>query len=113
MGYWIAVVELSTYGTQDNKFSLSFGQVCSHIQDISEGADDAQVFALFVAVPPVIEVTQLLGELWYWFRGITWVRAIAGPPPKRRTDVKNSPIVLPDFVKKDERLQQEELYSDN
>ena len=46
-------------------------------------------------------------------QGITWVRAIAGPPPKRRTDVKNPPIVLPDFVKKDERLQQEELYSDN
>ena len=80
MGYWIAVVELSTYGTQDNKFSLSFGQVCSHIQDISEGADDAQVFALFVAVPPVIEVTQLLGELWYWFRELLGSGPLQGHP---------------------------------
>ena len=27
MAYWVAVVELCTYGTQDNTFSLSFGQV--------------------------------------------------------------------------------------
>lgn len=113
MGYWIAVVELSTYGTQDNTFSLSFGQVCSHVQDIDEGADVVQVFALFVAVPPVIQVTQLIGELWYWFRGITWVKAIAGPPPKYRTEAKNPPIGLPDLVKKNKRSQQEELYTDN
>ena len=30
MGYWVAVVELCTFGTADNTFSLSFGQVSSH-----------------------------------------------------------------------------------
>ncbi|KAF9781538.1 hypothetical protein BJ322DRAFT_1076750 [Thelephora terrestris] len=72
MGYWIAVVELCTYGTQDNAFSLSFGQV----------------FALFVAVPPLIQVTQLLGKTWYWFRGLSWVQRIAGPPPERPNETK-------------------------
>lgn len=72
MGYWVLVVEFSTLGTQDNTFSLSFGQV----------------FALFVAVPPFIQVTQLLGEVWYWFRGVSWVRRIAGPPPERRKNEK-------------------------
>ena len=113
MAYWIAVVELSTYGTQDNAFSLSFGQVRVHTRNIDEEADVFQVFALFVAVPPVIQVAQLLGELWYWFRGITWVQSIAGPPPIRRTEVKNPPIGLPDLVRKDKRSQKEEQHSDN
>lgn len=30
MGYWVIVVELCTYGTLDNTFSLSFGQVRLH-----------------------------------------------------------------------------------
>lgn len=68
MAYWVAVVELSTYGTQDNTFSLSFGQV----------------FALFVAVPPFLQVLPLVREVWYWFRGISWVQRIAGSPPERR-----------------------------
>jgi len=72
MAYWVAVVELCTYGTQDNNFSLSFGQV----------------FALFVAVPPFIQVTQLLVKAWYWFRGVSWVRRIAGPPPERPKESK-------------------------
>ena len=113
MGYWVAVVELSTFGTQDNTFSLSFGQVRFRVRDINGEADVVQVFALFVAVPPVIQVTQLLGELWHWFRGITWVTKIAGPPPIRRTEVKNPPIGLPDLVRKDRRAQKEEQYSDN
>lgn len=76
-------------------------------------ADVAQVFAMFVAVPPVIQVTQLTGELWCWFRGITWVQKIAGPPPKRHSKVKNPPLGLPDLVPKERRSQTEELYSDN
>lgn len=31
MAYWVAVVELATYGTADNKFSLSFGQVFPYL----------------------------------------------------------------------------------
>jgi hypothetical protein len=55
---------------------------------------------LFVAVPPVIQVAQLFGEAWYWFRALMWVQRIAGPPPKRRTEVKNPPLGLPDLVRK-------------
>lgn len=36
MGYWVSVVELSTYGTADNTFSLSFGQVCSRVQNVNK-----------------------------------------------------------------------------
>ena len=39
IGYWICVVELSTYGTQDNTFSLSFGQVCSHAWNVNKETD--------------------------------------------------------------------------
>lgn len=113
MGYWVAVVELSTFATADNKFSLSFGQVWSCILNDDAGVDVVQVFALFVAVPPVIQVTQLAGHLWYWFRGITWVQRIAGPPPKRRTDPKNPPLGLPDLVPKEKRPQREEIRYDD
>ncbi|KAF9645470.1 hypothetical protein BDM02DRAFT_511324 [Thelephora ganbajun] len=68
------------------------------------------VFALFVAVHPVIQVTQLLGELWYWFRPVTWVQHIAGPPPRRHMEAKKPPLGLPDLVPK-ETAQGEELYS--
>ena len=114
MGYWVSVVELSTYGTADNTFSLSFGQVYSHTRNVdNKKADVVQVFALFVAVPPVIQVTQLTGELWCWFRGITWVQGIAGPPPKRHSKVKNPPLGLPDLMPEGKRLQKEESYSDD
>jgi len=97
MGYWVAVVELSTYGTMDNKFSLSFGQV----------------FALFVAVPPVIQMAQLFEEGWCWFRGLMWVQKIAGPPSKRRAEDKNPPLGLPDLVRREKRLQRDESHSDD
>lgn len=61
-----------------------------------------QVFALFVAVPPVIQVTHLFGDGWYWFRGVTWVQNIAGPPPKRSTEFKAPPIGLPDLAPKEQ-----------
>ena len=35
MAYWIATVELCTFGTQDNTFSLSFGQVCFYARNTS------------------------------------------------------------------------------
>jgi len=113
MAYWVATVELCTFATQDNTFSLSFGQVCFHARNADGVVDVSQVFALFVAVPPVIQMTQLLGDFWYWFRGIGWVQNIAGPPPKRRTDIKNPPIGLPDLVRKDKMQRREEAYSDD
>jgi len=77
------------------------------------GTDVAQVFALFVAVPPVIQVTHLIGDMWYWFRGVAWVRRIAGPPPKRRMVVKNPPTGMPDLMPKEQEQHMEESYSDN
>ena len=71
-----------------------------------------QVFALFVAVPPVIQVTHLFGVAWYWFRSLTWVQNIAGPPPKRREESKNPPLGLPDLVLQ-RRPQREDLHIDD
>ena len=36
MAYWVTVVELCIFGTMDNTFSLSFGQVCFHVRNINE-----------------------------------------------------------------------------
>jgi hypothetical protein len=72
-----------------------------------------QVFALFVAVPPVIQVTHLFGDGWHWFRGLMWVQRIAGPPPKRRTEAKHPPLGLPDLVPKEKKPQRGELHSDD
>ena len=47
-----------------------------------------QVFALFVGVPPFIQTTQLLVKAWYWFRGLSLVRRMAGPPPERPKEGK-------------------------
>lgn len=96
MAYWVTVVELCTYGTQDNTFSLSFGQVWLPAWDGNEKADVVQVLALFVAVPPLLQTLPLVRGVWYWFRGISWVRRIAGPPPERREQgKKESYIELP------------------
>lgn len=97
MGYWVTIVELSTYETQDNTFSLSFGQVCLRIyQDDHGKADFVQVFALFVAVPPLLQALPLVREIWYWFRGIFLVRRVAGPPPVRlKKGKKESYFKLP------------------
>jgi len=113
MGYWIATVELCTYGTQDNKFSLSFGQVRSHSRNINVEAEVVQVFALFVAVPPIIQVTHLIEDVWYWFRGVAWVKRIAGPPPKRRMRLERAAAGMPDLMPMEQRQQTKDSYSDN
>ncbi|KAF9781383.1 hypothetical protein BJ322DRAFT_1112078 [Thelephora terrestris] len=60
--YWIGVVEVGTAGSQDVAFSLTFGQV----------------LAVFMAVPPLIEVTHSAPQLWRWFINLPWIRFITG-----------------------------------
>jgi len=66
--YWVACIELGVYKSNDNEFMLTFGQV----------------LALFVAVPPFIQVCKLAPGLYRWFYDLTWLRRIDGDRPKSR-----------------------------
>lgn len=39
-----------------------------------------QVLAVFMAVPPMIELTHSAPDLWRWFINLRWVRFITGRP---------------------------------
>jgi len=67
--YWLATIELGLIFSNDNIFTLSFGQV----------------LALFVAIPPVLEIVKLIPDLWYWFLDLTWIRRISRRPKSRRS----------------------------
>ncbi|KAJ7913247.1 hypothetical protein B0H13DRAFT_1874066 [Mycena leptocephala] len=62
MIYWVLVNELRTLGTPDNLFSLTFGQI----------------LALFVILPPLIQVVQMAPSAKDWFLNLTFVRLITG-----------------------------------
>ena len=47
-----------------------------------------QVFSLFTAVPPVIQVACMAPELWRWLINLAWVRYITGRPAPRTADLK-------------------------
>ncbi|KAJ7032548.1 hypothetical protein C8F04DRAFT_654546 [Mycena alexandri] len=71
MLYWVLVIELRTFGTPDNLFSLSFGQI----------------LAMFVILPPLLQAFQLAPEAKGWFMHLTFTRLITGrraavPPNK-------------------------------
>ncbi|KAJ7307964.1 hypothetical protein DFH08DRAFT_1051250 [Mycena albidolilacea] len=72
MAYWILVNEIRTVGTPDNIFSSSFGQI----------------LALFVVLPPLIQVVQMAPFAREWFMNTTFIRFVTGrrgqvpPPPK-------------------------------
>lgn len=74
-------------------------------------AEVIQVVALFVVVPPVIQVTHLIGGVWNWLRGASWIKRIAG---SRRMEVKNPPAgTPPDLMPQEQRQQMEDPHSDN
>ncbi|KAJ7148367.1 hypothetical protein C8R46DRAFT_1010115 [Mycena filopes] len=62
MLYWVLVNELRTVGTPDNLFSVSFGQV----------------LAMFVILPPLLQVIQLAPEARGWFLNLTFTRFVTG-----------------------------------
>jgi len=66
--YWVACIELGVYNSNENQFTLSFGQV----------------LAVFVAVPPFIQVCKLAPRLFHWFYNLTWLRRIDGDRPRSR-----------------------------
>jgi len=66
--YWVACIEIGVYNSNENEFTLTFGQV----------------LALFVAIPPVVQVSKLTPRLFYWFYDLTWLRRIDGDRPKSR-----------------------------
>ncbi|KAJ6526746.1 hypothetical protein B0H19DRAFT_1196916 [Mycena capillaripes] len=62
MLYWVLVNEIRTVGTPDNFFSSSFGQI----------------LALFVILPPLIQVVQMAPRAREWFMNLTFIRLITG-----------------------------------
>jgi len=66
--YWVACIELGVYNSNENHFSLTFGQV----------------LALFVTIPPLVQVCKLAPRLFRWFYDLTWLRRIDGHRPKSR-----------------------------
>lgn len=77
--YWVATIELGLINSNDNKFTLSFGQV----------------LAVFVAVPPVISVARLAPEWYNWAINLTWVRRMTGRPKSPRSSFDGRESLLP------------------
>ncbi|KAF9788064.1 hypothetical protein BJ322DRAFT_1046832 [Thelephora terrestris] len=66
--YWVACIEIGVFDSNDNQFTLTFGQV----------------LALFVTIPPILQVSKLAPRLFYWFYDLTWLRRIDGGRSKSR-----------------------------
>lgn len=66
--YWVACIEIGVWNSNENQFTLTFGQV----------------LALFVAIPPAVQVCKLTPRLFRWFYDLTWLRRIDGDRPKSR-----------------------------
>ena len=74
--YWVGTVELGVLDSQDNTFSLTFGQVGSHSTPFilwNDPDESDKVLATFTAVPPIIEVVRLTPELRRWFINLPWI----------------------------------------
>ena len=72
----VSVEDIPDAWINDTNISPSFGQVClpvSYVEltQISRLFD--QILALFIAVPPFLQVCQLVPQLWPWFINLTWV----------------------------------------
>ncbi|KAJ7683411.1 hypothetical protein B0H17DRAFT_1333284 [Mycena rosella] len=64
MLYWILVIESQLSGTPDNLFSLTFGQI----------------LAMFVVLPPLLQVVLMIPKAKPWFLNLTVVRLITRRP---------------------------------
>ncbi|KAK7038291.1 hypothetical protein R3P38DRAFT_2905486 [Favolaschia claudopus] len=64
MIYWVIFNELQTFGTPDNIFAVSFGQI----------------LALFVILPPLWQVIHMAPGAWKWFLNLSIICAMTGRP---------------------------------
>ncbi|KAK7018935.1 hypothetical protein R3P38DRAFT_2979634 [Favolaschia claudopus] len=64
MIYWVIFNELQTFGTPDNIFAVSFGQI----------------LALFVILPPLWQVIFMAPGAWKWFLNLSIICAMTGRP---------------------------------
>ncbi|KAJ7909848.1 hypothetical protein B0H13DRAFT_2013617 [Mycena leptocephala] len=60
MIYWVIANEIRLWGTPDNIFSPSFGQV----------------LAIFVILPPLVDVVKMIPRAFRWFMNLTVIRLI-------------------------------------
>ncbi|KAF8523249.1 hypothetical protein JB92DRAFT_1624088 [Gautieria morchelliformis] len=76
--YWVLIIELGTMETNDNRFTLTFGQVLE----------------MFVALPPMIQVARLIPRFYRWFIDLSWVRFVTCRPQRRGGSSMAIPLVL-------------------
>ncbi|KAF9781525.1 hypothetical protein BJ322DRAFT_1076724 [Thelephora terrestris] len=90
--YWVAYVEIGVFSQWDVDYSLTFGQL----------------LAVFMTVPPMIEVGRLAPRLWRWFINIHWVRYITGRRAPRVPGPEEMGSPAPDFVDEKEGTADDE-----
>jgi hypothetical protein len=85
----VTTIEVGLINSNDTEFTLSFGQV----------------LAMFMIVPPLIEVVRLLPRLWRWFIDLAWVRFITRRPQRpiqsRLSSMDLTPLKYNDDTKED------------
>ncbi|KAF8497682.1 hypothetical protein BU17DRAFT_59352 [Hysterangium stoloniferum] len=64
--YWILVIEIGAVNSNDDTWEISFGQV----------------LAMFVTIPPIIEVLGRARQCKKWFLDLAWVRLLTCQPQR-------------------------------
>jgi hypothetical protein len=84
--FWLSTIEISLLSSNDNKFQSSFGQVCPPLSSVALSCliRDPQILALFVALPPLVSVLELVPRCGRWFWDLSWVRLISFRPQHSR-----------------------------
>ncbi|KAF8502957.1 hypothetical protein BU17DRAFT_101909 [Hysterangium stoloniferum] len=72
--YWIILIEIGALASNDDKWEISFGQV----------------LAMFVTIPPIIEVLGLATECKKWFVDLAWVRFLTCRSQRQRRSATRS-----------------------
>ncbi|KAF8502954.1 hypothetical protein BU17DRAFT_58662, partial [Hysterangium stoloniferum] len=67
--YWIFLIQIGADASNDNTWSIAFGQV----------------LAMFVTIPPIIEVLRLAQRCKEWFVDLAWVRCLTCKPQRPST----------------------------
>lgn len=57
-----------------------------------------QVLAVFVAVPPMIEVAHSAPQLWRWFINLRWIRFITRRPARKASSPEEMGTSEAEFI---------------